>query len=283
MARWRDDKVGDPDWSVVFSPGETFRGTRGDDRLVGTDFDDTFRIRQGGDDHVRAGKGRDTIYVGASLTAEDSINGGKLYDYLVLDGDYSSGLVLQTDTIARVEQMNLEGNFNYDITMASDMRQDKGYFVVDATQVQSLVIDGSALNFFLSVLGTSGDDVIIGGTSGDGLAGGAGFDVLTGGAGTDVFDFRSASDSISSEPDIITDFDGDFIYLAEIDGNTTKPGDQDLHFGATPNHTGDVTVTYDSGQDVTFVNVFTDSDATPDMVIQLLGDHSDLTAANFVL
>jgi len=82
---------------------------------------------------------------------------------------------------------------------------------------------------------------------------------------------------------MITDFDIDIISLAAIDGDTTMPGDQDLHFGATPGHTGDVTVTCDSGQDVTFVNVFTDSDVNPDMVILLTGDHSDLTSADFIL
>lgn len=285
MAKWQDD-VRDLDWSVFSHPGERFRGTRGNDRLVGTDLADIFNIRQGGRDHVRAEGGRDTIYAGASLTADDRINGGGSFDTLVLEGDYSSGLELQSNTISRVENLILAEGFNYSITMAPDMRHDKFYFSVDAVEAQSLYIDGSAMDFSLIVTGSGGDDILTGGTDMDALGGGAGHDVLTGGAGAENFGFYATSDSLPSNPDVITDFDGDdgdFINLASIDGDTQKPGDQDLHFGATPGRTGDITFTYDAGQNVTFVNVFTDSDANPDMVIQLLGDHSDLTSADFFL
>lgn len=283
MAKWQDDSR-NLDTSVFGgNPGETFRGTNGNDSLVGTDLADIFKIQQGGRDHVNGGQGRDTIYAGASLTPKDRFNGGAGTDTLVLEGDYSSGLTLQSDTVARLEYVNLLGDFNYAITLAPNMRHDKGFFAIDATQAFSLHLDGSAMNFLLAVYGSSGDDIMIGGTGGDGFVPSSGFDVLTGGGGLDTFYFNFTSDSLPSVGDVITDFDGDRINLSSVDGNTQKSGDQDLHFGATPGHTGDVTVAYDAGQDVTFVNVFTDDDANPDMVIQLTGDHSDLTAADFIL
>jgi len=149
MAKRQDDPR-ELDWNVVVeSAGEKFRGTRGDDHLVGTDFADTFNMRQGGNDRVNAGQGRDTIYVGANLAADDRINGGAAYDTLVLKGDYSSGVTLQSDTISRIEEMDLRGGFDYSITLAPDIRHDKINLVVDATEAQSLYIDGSAMNFSL--------------------------------------------------------------------------------------------------------------------------------------
>lgn len=284
MAKRRED-ARDLDWNVLFSqPGEKFRGTGGDDRLVGTNFADTFNIRQGGDDRVKAGQGRDTVNVGASLNADDKINGGAGFaDVLVLEGDYSGGLTLQTDTISRFETIVLQGDFDYSITMAPDTRFDRNSLLVDASSAQSLHFDGLALDISLVAQGTSGDDVITGGSAQDGIRGNAGQDLMTGGEGEDEFKYTFTSDSLPSDADVITDFNGDIISLTLIDANTQKAGDQQFHLGATPNHVGDITVTYDAGQDVTFVNMFTDSDANPDMVIQLSGDHTNLTEANFLL
>ena len=155
MAKRRDDWR-DLDWSLLAGgEGETFRGTLGDDHLVGTDFADTFNIRQGGDDRVKAGQGRDTINVGASLNADDRINGGAGFaDVLVLEGDYSSGLTLQTDTISRFETIVFEGDFDYSITMAPDTRFDDNSLLVDALGAQSLHFDGSALDIRLVAQGT---------------------------------------------------------------------------------------------------------------------------------
>lgn len=236
MARWRDDDANDSDWSVVFAPGEKFRGTRGNDRLTGTDQADVFRIRQGGDDHVNAAQGQDIIYVGASLTADDRITGGAGEDTLVLEGDYASGLTLQTNTISRIEHMVLRGEFDYDITLAPDMRHDFGSLVVDATSAQSLLLDGSAVNFALNVLGGGGDDILIGGSGFNGISPRGGHDVMTGGVGEDQYNFFATSDSLPSNGDVVTNFndDVDQIALFEIDADTQKNGHQYFHFGATP-------------------------------------------------
>lgn len=283
MAKRQDDWR-DPDWNIAFAPAVHFRGTSGDDDLVGGNGRDKFHIAQGGNDTISGKKGKDTVYVGATLTGEDRFNGGADTDRLVLEGDYSGGLTLQTDTIARFEFVDLVGGFDYSITMAPDMRHDSDVIDVDATQAQSLYLDGSAMDFLFGVRGSSGDDVIIGGSGQNSFNAGAGHDVMTGGAFIDSYGFFSTADSLPSNPDIITNFDSalDILFLASIDADPKKPGDQAFHLGATPNHVGDITLTYDAGQDATFVNLFTNKDAVPDMVIQLSGDHTDLTTANFV-
>lgn len=224
MAKRQDDSR-DLDLSIFGQGfGEKFRGTPGNDRIVGTNASEKFRIEQGGVDHIRADGGKDVIYLGANLTAEDRINGGKAIDTIVLEGDYSSGLTLQTETISRIEKMQLRGDFDYAITFAADMRDDKGYISIDATAAQSVQLDGSAMDIALFASGSIGDDVVVGGSGFDVFRLGAGFDMMTGGAGIDSFGFDFTSDSLPSMPDVIMDFEGDVVYLAEIDGDTEKRG-----------------------------------------------------------
>ena len=134
--------------------------------------------------------------------------------------------------------------------------------------------------------GWDGGDNLNGGAGNDDLTGGSGADVLTGGPGADTFIYETASDSTVSAPDLITDFSSaehDRIFLQGVDADTTTPGDQAFHLGATPGHTGDIVVSYDAVHNKTTLWLYTDPDANPDMRITLLGDHSGLTAADFVL
>jgi serralysin len=116
------------------------------------------------------------------------------------------------------------------------------------------------------------------------IIGNAGKDVMTGGGGVNQYLFIAAEESRADRPDAITDFThDDMIEFAYIDGDTARQGYQKLHFGETRRHTGDVTLSYDEGSNITSVNIFTDSDAAPDMVINLLGQHTNLTADNFTI
>lgn len=287
MAKRQED-ARDLDWNVVIQgAGEKFRGTSGDDELGGTNNADKFRMRQGGDDTIEAAGGKDVIYMGASLTADDRIDGGAAGDRIVLKGDYSGGLTLQTDTLSRIERVELEGAFDYSITLAANMAHDVNStsLTVDATQAQSLLIDGSEMDLTLQMNGSSGDDTLIGGSGINLFIPQVGRDMMIGGADVDAYYFYFVSDSLPSNGDVITNFDvsKDILSLRDVDANSGRNGNQDFHFGATPGRVGDVTITYDAGQNVTFINAFTDGDANPDMVIQLTGDLTDLTAANFVL
>ncbi len=62
----------------------TFRGHDGDDDLTGTPGNDTFNLTQGGDDTAHGGDGNDTFWLGATLTAADTIDGGTGDDKITL-------------------------------------------------------------------------------------------------------------------------------------------------------------------------------------------------------
>jgi Ca2+-binding RTX toxin-like protein len=57
-----------------------------------------------------------------------------------------------------------------------------------------------------TVTGTAGADNLTGGPGNDVFIGGGGGDILTGGSGSDTFIYLTASDSTTSAPDFITDF-----------------------------------------------------------------------------
>src|SRR5690348_4520473 len=84
-----------------------FSGTAGDDRLFGTSGDDYIDTSQGGTDTVKAGGGNDVVYVGGALNPDFHLDGGAGQDVLQVNGDYSAGLVLQSDTLIGFEQINL--------------------------------------------------------------------------------------------------------------------------------------------------------------------------------
>ncbi len=135
-----------------------------------------------------------------------------------------------------------------------------------------------------ALAGSSEDDVLLGGDGHDTLNGGAGQDRLTGGAGNDRFVFANPGDSTTSAPDLVTDFSsGDLINLHPIDADTTQAGNQDFHFGATPGHIGDIVVSFDAAHNRTVVDLYVDSDTVADARIWLTGDHTALTAGDFVL
>lgn len=139
------------------------------------------------------------------------------------------------------------------------------------------------------VYGGEGNDTLIGGASAEALSGDEGNDVLTGGGGADVliggdgvdiFRFAAVSDSVAGNADLITDLtSADRISLGAIDADTGTHGHQDFVLvGAFSGHAGELTVSYDSGADLTTIAGDTDGDGTADLVITASGDHHDFTS-----
>jgi Ca2+-binding RTX toxin-like protein len=208
--------------------GDTITGSSGNDTINADRGNDTLDASAGGVDTVDAGDGRDEIYFGGKFAENDRVDGGSGNDTLTLEGDYGFGMVLGADTLAGIEEIDLEpgtGATLYDYKLAThDANVAAG---------ATLVIDGSALRAgedltFDGSAETDGRFEIAGGRGNDVLAGGGGADELTGNAGADTFRFGDASDSAPGSADRIRDFarGTDKIDLSDIDADTGTAGDQ---------------------------------------------------------
>ncbi len=91
-----------------------------------------------------------------------------------------------------------------------------------------------------SLNGRRGTDRLAGEDGRDVLAGGTDRDVLSGGGGSDRFVFTSASDSLTSQSDVITDFqrDRDTLDLRAVDAVLGRVGDQRFLYIGSKGFTG---------------------------------------------
>lgn len=274
-------------------------GTPGNDRFQGGgDFD----MSQGGDDRLRLSGNPDTVYFGAAFTGADRVNGGKAFDTVTLDGDYSAWIDIQANSLVRIERLVLEGG-PYVITGDLNYQDSFGNTVIDATQLLSsetltfyartslgtiTVGGGSGVNI-LDASGTAQDALFFGGASEDVLIGGSGTNTLIGLGGADTIHTNSdativryvqQSDSIAQAFDTIHGFQGRIGLGFDSDTSDLDP-QHDFHFGKTADRTGNILFKYDAASDETIVKVFTDADHKADFVLHLTGD-VPLTPADFI-
>jgi hypothetical protein len=223
----------------------TFRGTHGDDNITGTSGDDNFILVQGGNDTVDAGDGDDIFRMGATLNAGDKLDGGAGKDFIVLNGDYSAGVVFNDDTITNIEVMGLDPGHSYNLTLADGNVATGQRLLVKAGTLgvgNTLTFDGSAE--------TDGKYTIIAGAGSDTLTGGAkadvfdlskgGSDTAHGGGGTDTFLLGAA---FTSADTIDGGAGNDTVVLAGMGDDsinftaTTMTGVETLVLGAGPFYT----------------------------------------------
>jgi Ca2+-binding RTX toxin-like protein len=197
--------------TAAFTPGNLGYGTNGDD---------FFRLDMNQSLAGVGAKGNDTYYLGAFLDAGDYLVGGTGVDEVIIQGDYSAGLVLGEPTLIDVEKLTLlsgtdtrfggTGTESYDYALvADDYNVGPGQtLTVDASGLlagESLAFDGTAdTDGRYVLLGGAGDDAMAGGAGNDQLSGNggndllygdAGSDLLYGGAGTDVLAGGTGDDS----------------------------------------------------------------------------------------
>ena len=237
--------LAETDGSFVVNGGagnDTLTGGAGDDVLNGNDGYDKFILTASGNDTANGGAGGDVFSLGATLTAQDRIDGGSGFDKVILNGDYSAGVVLNANTIANVELIQLLAGHDYKLT-SNDATVAVGHGLrVDA----SLLGTGNALTFNgsaetdgrLFLTGGAGADHLIGGDGNDVLTGNGGADMLTGGSGQDHFIYAAVSDSTGANYDRILDFDASFdkfklpVSVTGIDATISSGGLSKANFDA---------------------------------------------------
>jgi Ca2+-binding RTX toxin-like protein len=176
---------------------DVLNGGSGDDVLIGGEGGDTlfggansdFLDAQGGNDRLVGGGGNDTLHGG---NGNDTIIGGSGTDVITESGDFSyvltdSQLVGRgTDTFSQIEQANLIAGSGNNVLNAID----------------------ASISVTLS--GSGGADMLMGGNQNDVLVGGSGADTITGNAGSDRFAYNTLGD----RNDTIVDFQADLDSLS---------------------------------------------------------------------
>ncbi|HEX9947593.1 MAG TPA: calcium-binding protein, partial [Allosphingosinicella sp.] len=106
------DFVGVERMNVTTGSGnDTVTTGGGDDTLFGGAGNDRFYLQLGGDDFASGGTGNDIFFFGGAMTSADSVQGGVEADTIVLQGDYSGGLVLG-DNVLEIENVSLLAGTN---------------------------------------------------------------------------------------------------------------------------------------------------------------------------
>ena len=168
--------------AVTGGQGVTLVGGCGNDRLVGTSFNDSLDGRQGADTMI-GGAGNDTYYV--DQVADGCEAGDVVTEYLNqgFDTVYASvgyTLAQNVEALMLTGCDNLSANGN---TLDNWMVGNSGTNVLDGKSGNDLITAGSGND---KLYGGAGNDVLEGQEGNDTLEGGDGVDALFGGAGTDV-------------------------------------------------------------------------------------------------
>src|SRR5262249_23686774 len=119
---------------------------------------------------------------------------------LVLDGDYSAGVIFKATTAVNFEEilLNDSGGSSYKLKLAD--ATNTGGLIVDGsalTGADHLYLDGSAeTKWSLTATSGTGNDSLVGGAGSDVVDGGAGADTLTGGAGNDTVTYARSTNGV---------------------------------------------------------------------------------------
>ncbi|MFL6845493.1 MAG: M10 family metallopeptidase C-terminal domain-containing protein [Allosphingosinicella sp.] len=140
----------------------------------------------GGNDTALAGAGNDLVFMGATLTAADIVDGGTGNDTLVIQGNYSGGLTL-TGNVTNIENLSILAGSNTSFGETGTALYDYVLTTDDANFAPGIQarVNASAL--------LAGEDFTFNGSAETDASfvvyGGRGTDTLTGGLGNDIFFF----------------------------------------------------------------------------------------------
>ncbi|HYE27115.1 MAG TPA: Ig-like domain-containing protein [Allosphingosinicella sp.] len=168
------------------APVDWLMGDATHNTITGTALTDQFVVSQGGNDTVSGLAGKDFFYFGGALTPDDVVDGGDDQDTIILQGDYSGGLVLDGD-VTNIEGISFLAGSNTAFGNPGTNLYDYVITTADANFAAGLQvrINGSAL--------LAGEDLTFDGSDESNanfvVYGGRGKDTLTGGDGNDIFFF----------------------------------------------------------------------------------------------
>jgi Ca2+-binding RTX toxin-like protein len=183
-------------------------GSSLDNTIQGGELGDRFRVFQGGTDNVSGLAGDDAFLFGGSLTADDVVSGGTGSDTLVVQGDYSSGLIL-TGNVTGIESISMLAGSNTNFGEPGTNRYDYSITTHDANFSAGVRarINGAALQ--------AGEDFTFNGAAETDASflvyGGRGKDTLTGGEGNDIFFFAEERFATGDTVDGGAGYDGMFL------------------------------------------------------------------------
>lgn len=177
-------------------------GTAGNDTISGTNLSDTFDMTAGGLDAVFGRADDDLFYFGATLSLTDTVSGGRDYDTIDVDGDYTAGLSLGSNLFS-VERIFLEPTgAGYNLTLGPNTYRWKN-FDIDG----QLLTSANTLNVDLTNAG-SGHFFISAGDANASVTGGTGKITVsttshgvvdfTGGSNKDTFTWESTGFDVNS-------------------------------------------------------------------------------------
>ncbi|WP_166038189.1 Ig-like domain-containing protein [Sphingosinicella sp. YJ22] len=172
--------------AITLADDGRINGDSGDNVLTGTPQADTFVVGQGGNDTISALAGNDILYFGGALTADDNVTGGPDVDTIVLQGDYSGGLVLD-GSITGIERISMLAGSNTAFGDPGTNLYDYDLTIDDANFAAGLQVRINAAALL------AGEDFTFDGSAETDakfvVYGGRGLDDLTGGDGNDIFFF----------------------------------------------------------------------------------------------
>jgi serralysin len=267
-------------------------GGHGNDILNSGQGSNLIDLSAGGNDYALGGSGKDSFLMGGAFNTLDRIFGNGGDDVVVLNGNYSVEVSFDALTLSNIGTVRLKSGHDYALQVYSEAGTT---LTVDGTglgyrDVMTMRASGGDTSHYVyqggaagdKLTGGSGEDTINGGGGADTIQGGTGADVLAGGAGADVFRYISTAES-SGYLDLITDLGNtDIIDFSAIDAASTGSDHTfALSNDGTWHATGQGEVRLYLLGDKTNLEVDVNGIGFANMIIQLVGDHSDFH--NFVL